>query len=841
MQYRVSGTAAWSDGPQNVTGTTTTATITSLAANTPYEVQVRATNDEGDSGWSAPPGAGRTNAPTASAPGAPENLRTTPGDGRVTLAWTAPASTGGAAISKYQYRAKETGASVWTPDWMDVPDGSDPGGSAADETRVTVSGLTNGTQYRFEVRAVNSAGESDPASIQATPAANATAPSAPRFLTATAGDRFVLLAWHAPERTGGSSISAYEYRHASGASVPDATPWRSSDRKLEVGIRPLENGERCTFQVRAVGSVVGPVATVTATPSASPEQRLPGRPRDVTLSAKAYADDRSRKQYAEVTLSWNPPADLGNSVLERYEYRYAEEDSALADERWRHGPSDRLSETVKRLKLDTVYVFEVRAVNLEGPGPAARTTIETPAAAVADGTGFISLHATQSDDVDEGGALTFEVRRSNELNSDELKRGTFVLVAVTDSAFPGGNRLLGEDGLGMRMVKFKPGASSARGTVRVAFDGVQPSSRTVTVSLQSVEEDYHYGTPTTLDIDVNDRDAAVSVRDAQVSEGPGVTLEFAVTLDRARDQDVTVKYATSDGTATAGADYTHSAGTLVFAAGETEKTVSVPVLDDSHDEGAETLLLTLSNAMGAVITDASATGTISNSDPLPKGWLARFGRTSATQVLGLLDARFDEARAPASQLTLGGRPIKLSGPGGNPQGRADPSGGPADPVGGQPRSLRAHAMHADPLATGSDLAGGPAVAPADPFDALASRYTLDDAARGMADLHNDPAAMHANPSAAPDLGRRRGGRRGRGHPVGAAGLAAADPGRLVGGPASIPVRQQFRPVLVGAGQGDGRRGDRDGPGSGDPRPLVPVGPRGANPVCRSGHGGQSGR
>ena len=112
------------------------------------------------------------------------------------------------------------------------------------------------------------------------------------------------------------------------------------------------------------------------------------------------------------------------------------------------------------------------------------------------------------------------------------------------------------------------------------------------------------------------------------------------------------------------------------------------------------------------------------------------GRTSATQVLGLLDARFDEARAPASQLTLGGRPINLSGPGGNPRGRADPSGGPA-------------AMHADPLAT-SDLAGGPAAMLADPFDALASRYTLDDAARGMADLHNDPAAMHADPSAAPD-------------------------------------------------------------------------------------------
>ena len=66
VQYRVSGTTAWTDGPQNVT--TTTANVTSLVADTLYEVQVRATNAEGDSGWSAPPVSGRTNAPPNTAP-----------------------------------------------------------------------------------------------------------------------------------------------------------------------------------------------------------------------------------------------------------------------------------------------------------------------------------------------------------------------------------------------------------------------------------------------------------------------------------------------------------------------------------------------------------------------------------------------------------------------------------------------------------------------------------------------------------------------------------------------------------------------------------------------------
>ena len=49
--------------------------------------------------------------------------------------------------------------------------------------------------------------------------------------------------------------------------------------------------------------------------------------------------------------------------------------------------------------------------------------------------------------------------------------------------------------------------------------------------------------------------------DATVREGPGAELSFAVTLSRARSEPVTVDYATSDGTARAGSDYTETSGT----------------------------------------------------------------------------------------------------------------------------------------------------------------------------------------------------------------------------------------------------------------------------------------
>ena len=89
----------------------------------------------------------------------------------MTLSWAAPASDGGAAITEYEYRYSEGAAVDANATWTDVTDGSDDGDSTADETGVTVSSLTNGTQYAFEVRAVNSVGDGTAAGpVTATPA-----------------------------------------------------------------------------------------------------------------------------------------------------------------------------------------------------------------------------------------------------------------------------------------------------------------------------------------------------------------------------------------------------------------------------------------------------------------------------------------------------------------------------------------------------------------------------------------------------------------------------------------------------------------------------------------------
>ena len=107
---------------------------------------------------------------------------------------------------------------------------------------------------------------------------------------------------------------------------------------------------------------------------------------------------------------------------------------------------------------------------------------------------------------------------------------------------------------------------------------------------------------------------AISVSDAAVQEAEGAVLVFSVTLSHASSRTVAVAYATSDGSAQAGSDYTATSATLTFNAGDTAKAVQVPVLTDSDDEGQETLTLTLSNPSQATLDDATGIGTIENGE-----------------------------------------------------------------------------------------------------------------------------------------------------------------------------------------------------------------------------------
>ncbi len=182
----------------------------------------------------------------------------------------------------------------------------------------------------------------------------------------------------------------------------------------------------------------------------------------------------------------------------------------------------------------------------------------------------------------------------------------------------------------------------------------------------------------------------LSVSNAEVREAEGATLDFAVTLNRPIRWDVSVMYSTSSGTARPRYDYRPRMGHLNFAPGETEKTVSVSVLDDDLDEGPETMWLTLNFQTPGFVQFAqqAGMGTILNTDRIPKAWIARFGRAVADQVLDAVDDRMRAKPAPGVGAQFAGQrigpgPAFAAGPQGDPMSGEAEASGPGRPVSGR--------------------------------------------------------------------------------------------------------------------------------------------------------------
>ncbi len=125
--------------------------------------------------------------------------------------------------------------------------------------------------------------------------------------------------------------------------------------------------------------------------------------------------------------------------------------------------------------------------------------------------------------------------------------------------------------------------------------------------------------------------ALAGIAFAQENDGPQVSIGSAsvrekarearlvVSLDRASDREVSVRYATEDGTATAPGDYTGASGVATIPAGATSTAIVLVIVDDTADEPTETFSVRLSDARDAIIRSGgeSATVTIVDADPGP--------------------------------------------------------------------------------------------------------------------------------------------------------------------------------------------------------------------------------
>ena len=349
-----------SDGAHNENETT----LGTLDAGESYNVELRFH-------WSNAVGASVAASTTANAARipAPPSFSATSGSvtDTVDLSWGAVSG-----ITKFQYRHRLMGAS-WPAaapfGWADVPDGTDTGSSLADETSYTVTGLTGGMTYDFELRAHTAAATFGPTSSDS---ANAQPQSPPTSYTATTGTNpgEIVLGWTAPA---GSTHTGFQYRHKrtgqadsayiDWADVPDSgSDGRSNETSYT--ITSLWAGVGYTVQIRAQASgnsASEPGASTTATATAK-EVAAP-----TTLNA-TIGDGPG-----EIDITWTALATSGlptGDAVVQYQYRTKLQSASWptsAPLGWNNIPAANTSSyTITGLTAYTLYDIQLRGAIDDG-------------------------------------------------------------------------------------------------------------------------------------------------------------------------------------------------------------------------------------------------------------------------------------------------------------------------------------------------------------------------------------------------------------------------------------------------------------------------------------------
>lgn len=292
IQYSTNGGTSWTNAstdPASIGGGTLTATVTGLTNGTSYIFRVRASNFNGAGLWSA------SSAPVVprTVPGAPTITTVAAGNASAVVRWMAPASDGGAAVTGYRVAAHTLVSGSWVASGQQCA----AGGSASS---CTVTGLTNGIEYRFGVFATNVAGEGARSSLSGG-AIPVEAASAPAPVTGTVGDRSVLLSWSVPSSLGGGTLVRYEIRRSDDGGQVWSSPTTVAPGSTSATVNELTNGSSYVFSVVAVtnGSAGGeltspPAFSPALVPVTGPEPTKPtlspssvgvGRSVSTTLSA----------------------------------------------------------------------------------------------------------------------------------------------------------------------------------------------------------------------------------------------------------------------------------------------------------------------------------------------------------------------------------------------------------------------------------------------------------------------------------------------------------------------------------------------------------------------------
>ena len=159
-------------------------------------------------------------------------------------------------------------------------------------------------------------------------------------------------------------------------------------------------------------------------------------------------------------------------------------------------------------------------------------------------------------------------------------------------------------------VTLPAGTTSVLVRTPLVNDALNEAAETFTLTATPTSGSANLATATgTATITDDDPQPNIVINDVTVNEGAGSAV-FSISLSATSGQAVTVNWATVDGVAKSGSDFTAASGSITFAPGETVKTVVIPVLNDGFFEQSETFQVQLTDPTNAALAQATGTGTI---------------------------------------------------------------------------------------------------------------------------------------------------------------------------------------------------------------------------------------
>ncbi len=275
-------------------------TITGLTNGQAYYVKLRAVTALTTGNESTPV---TTNTMPFTTPTAPTSLISTPGDTQLSIAFTAPSSSGGPAITNYEYALSTNSGSTYAA-WTAL--------SPSDATSpIVITGLTNGTAYYVKLRAITSlaiGAESLPVTTNTAPF---TSPTAPTSLSSTAGNTQLTIAFTAPTSNGGFAITNYEYALSTngGSTYSSWTALSPTDAITPVTITGLTNGQSYYVKLRAITSVANGAESVAVTTNTMPFT-TPTAPTSLSSTAGN----------TQLVIAFTAPSSTGGPAITNYEY-----------------------------------------------------------------------------------------------------------------------------------------------------------------------------------------------------------------------------------------------------------------------------------------------------------------------------------------------------------------------------------------------------------------------------------------------------------------------------------------------------------------------------------------